>query len=113
MSEARTIQVNPDMPPEIRDDDEPTERPGPSPHYIFVHQLLRELVRDERFWSSLFVSTDNDDGIADVVFAKMCGDVGGDPASAKPTAHRIEGGVLVRMPPPEGMTECHFVAIFA
>ncbi len=96
------------MPPEISDE---KRREGPSPHYVFAHQLLKELVKDERFWSALSRSTDNDDGAAEHVFRKMWADCGGDDA-LRPKPERISGGVLVRMPPPDEITECWYVVIF-
>ncbi|MBS2018556.1 MAG: hypothetical protein JST00_37165 [Deltaproteobacteria bacterium] len=93
------------------------DKPPRPRHYAFAHLNLRMLLRSKSSVWPLFRDAPSEAAL-DELLAKAWGDAEGasgasDVAGLRdeiPTGKRIDGGILVRMPPPEGTTEAHFIA---
>lgn len=84
-------------------------------HYAFAHGKLRLLLRTGSAVWPMFRDAKSEAELNLLIDKAWDGD-DADAADAgeypwRPTARTIDGGILVRMPPPEGTTEAHFIAV--
>lgn len=82
-------------------------------HYGFAHGKMRMLLRTGSAVWPIFRDAKSEAELNVLVDKAWEGDEGDSDADAypwKPTGRTIDGGVLVRMPPPEGTTEAYFIA---
>lgn len=82
-------------------------------HYGFAHGKLRMLLRTGSVVWPMFRDAKSEAELNLLVDKAWEGEEGASDAGAypwKPTGRTIDGGVLIRMPPPEGTTEAYFIA---
>lgn len=83
-------------------------------HYLFAHRLFRDLMlgrasRFEAYRDAAHAGT-TPPGLANV-WASAGAQGGEPPIDGVPSLSAIDGGFVVTMPRPSGITEAHFVAV--